>query len=158
MPAGLPKIEVTFTVDANGLLTVSAVERRSEKQAAIQIVPNHGLTKDEVDRMEIESYAHAREDLAAHRLIDLRNQARLDVKQIQRQLVKIGDEVDTAYRSEIEQHIATVEGFVDAAEPDGDAFGTALTAMDHATVRLAEMAIAKTLREEGIEVSAGGEG
>ncbi|MAE61813.1 MAG: molecular chaperone DnaK, partial [Planctomycetaceae bacterium] len=145
MPAGLPKIEVTFTVDANGLLTVSAVERRSEKRAAIQIVPNHGLTKDEVDRMEMESYAHAREDLAAHRLIDLRNQARLDVKQIQRQLEKIGDEVDTAYRGEIEQHISTVEGFVDAAEPDGDAFGTALTAMDHATVRLAEMAIAKTL-------------
>ena len=83
MPAGLPKVEVTFLVDANGVLNVQAVEKRSEKRASIQIVPNHGLTREEVDRMEAASYEHAAEDMLAHRLIDLRNQARLDMRAIE---------------------------------------------------------------------------
>ena len=78
MPAGLPKIEVTFLVDANGILNVSAVEQRSGKAAKIQIIPNHGLTRDEVERMEADAFEHARDDMTAHQLIDLRNQARLD--------------------------------------------------------------------------------
>jgi molecular chaperone DnaK (HSP70) len=63
MPAGIPQLEVEFLVDANGVLNVSATEKRSGKRAGIQIVPNHGLTADEVDRMEAESLVHAREDM-----------------------------------------------------------------------------------------------
>ena len=150
MPAGLPKIEVTFLVDANGILSVSAVEKRSEKRASIQIVPNHGLTRDEVDQMERDSLEHAREDMTAHRLIDLRNQARLDLRAVQRQLDKVGEEVPADYRQEIEAKAAAVQAFVDtdADAVDLEAFHQALNAMDQSTVRLAEMAIAKTLREE----------
>jgi molecular chaperone DnaK len=151
MPAGLPKLEVTFLVDANGILTVDAVERRSEKRASIQIVPNHGLTREEVQRMEMESYEHAVADMTAHRLIDLRNQARMDVRQIQKQLEKVGDELDAEYRQEIADHVAKVQSFIEADDPDANAFSKALTEMDHATVRLAELAIARTLRDEGIE-------
>jgi molecular chaperone DnaK (HSP70) len=151
MPAGLPKIEVTFLVDANGILSVQAVEKRSEKRAAIQIVPNYGLTREEVDRMERESYAHAVEDMTAHRLIDLRNQARLDMRAIARQLAKVGEELDGALRGDIEEKMRAVQGFVDAETPDAEAFAQALTAMDHATTRLAELAIAKTLREDQAE-------
>ena len=147
MPAGLPKIEVTFLVDANGILNVSAVEKRSETQASIQIVPNHGLTREEVAQMEAASFAHAREDMTAHRLIDLRNQARLDMRAIQRQLDKVGDELDTDYREDIERKMAAVKQFVESDAPDADAFAQALTAMDHATVRLAEIAIKHALRE-----------
>ena len=108
--------------------------------------------------MELESYEHAREDLAQHRLIDLRNQARLDIRQIRKQLEKVGDEADGDYRTAVEQHIQTVEDFVNAEGPDGDAFANALTAMDHATIQLAELAIAKTLRDEGIDLpTVGGE-
>jgi molecular chaperone DnaK (HSP70) len=148
MPAGLPKVEVTFLVDANGVLNVRAVEKRSEKRASIQIVPNHGLTREEVDRMEAESYAHAAEDMTAHRLIDLRNQARLDIRAIEKQLAKVGDEIDPAYRSEVEANVARVRALADAPDADADTFHEALDAMDKSTVRLAEMAIAKTLREE----------
>lgn len=148
MPAGFPKIEVTFLVDANGVLSVSAVERRSEKTARIQIVPNHGLTQDEVRRMEAESLSHAKEDMTAHRLIDLRNQARLDLRAIERQMAKVGDLLDTSYRAEVESKMAVVRGYVEAQHPDAELFAKALTAMDHATVRLAEIAIAKTLRDE----------
>lgn len=151
MPAGLPKIEVTFMVDANGILTVQAIEKRSEKAASIQVVPNHGLTREEVDQAELASYEHAREDMLEHQLIDLRNQAKLDIRQIHKQYEKLGDEVPDDYRREIEQHVEKVQSYVDAENPDPGEFNEALTAMDHATVRLAEMAIAKTLREEGGE-------
>ncbi|MCX5661453.1 MAG: Hsp70 family protein [Planctomycetota bacterium] len=150
MPAGLPKIEVTFLVDANGILNVSAIEKRSEKSAGIQIVPNHGLSRDEVRQIEAQSLAHAREDMTAHRLIDLRNQARLDIRAIERQLAKVGDAIDAEYRDQVAASVAKVKGFVDAAAPDADAFAKALTEMDHGTVRLAETAIRKTLQDEGL--------
>src|SRR5690606_1367337 len=98
MPAGFPKIEVTFLVDANGILNVSAVERRSEKYASIQIIPNHGLTRDEVSRIEHDSLVHARADMNAHQLIDLRNQARLDMRAIERQMTKAGDDLTPEVR------------------------------------------------------------
>jgi molecular chaperone DnaK (HSP70) len=148
MPAGLPKIEVTFLIDANGILSVRATELRSGRRAAIQVVPNHGLTREEVARIEAESLEHARDDMSTHRLIDLRLNARLDVRNIRRQLDKLGEELDADYRSEIEQHVAKVEGFIEADQPDADAFQEAMTAMDHATIRLAEISIARTLRED----------
>jgi len=149
MPAGLPKIEVTFLVDANGILNVQAVEQRSGKRASIQVVPNHGLTREEVDRMEAESYEHAQEDMTAHRLIDLKMNAQLDIRHIRKQLERVGEQIDEAYRREVEDHIAKVEGFIEqGADADAEAFAQALTAMDHATIRLAEMNIARTLREE----------
>jgi len=148
MPAGLPKIEVTFLIDANGILSVSAVEKRSEKAASIQIVPNHGLSREEVARIERESLTHAKSDMTAHRLIDLRNQARLDIRAIERQIKKVGDGIEADYRTQIEVKVERVKAFVAAQNPDADAFATALTEMDHATVRLAEVAIQKTLNEE----------
>ena len=150
MPAGLPKIEVTFLVDANGVLSVHAVEQRSGKRASIQLVPHHGLTRGEVDRIEQESFEHAREDMTRHRLIDLRMNARLDIRQIHKQLDKVKNDLDADYRREVEEHVEKVQGFIDAHDEDidADAFAEALTAMDHATVRLAEMNIARTLKED----------
>ena len=150
MPAGLPKIEVTFLVDANGILNVSAIEKRSEKAAGIQVVPNHGLSRQEVSRIESQSLEHAREDMATHRLIDLRNQARMDVRAIERQIAKVSDEVDQNYRQEIEQHVSRVKALADSPAPGLDEFHQALDDMDKSTVRLAELAIAKTLRQDGI--------
>lgn len=150
MPAGLPKIEVTFLVDANGILNVSAVEKRSEKAASIQIVPNHGLSREEVSRMEAQGVEHAREDMTTHRLIDLRLHAQGDIRAIERQLKKVGDQIDAEYRAEIEAKIEVVRRFMAAppeSPPDPDAFAQALTAMDHATVRLAEIAIKQALVE-----------
>ena len=135
-------------VDANGVLNVRAVEKRSEKQASIQIVPNHGLTREEVQQMENDSYAHAAQDMAAHRLIDLRNQARLDIRAIEKQLAKVGDEMDADYRAEVQQRVAEVKAMAEASDVDLDQFHEALDAMDKSTVRLAELAITMTLREE----------
>lgn len=98
--------------------------------------------------MEAESVTHAREDMTAHRLIDLRNQARLDIRAIERQLAKVGAQVDPPERADIERRVAQVRALAEADRPDPDAFHRALDAMDKATVRLAELAIRQTLTEE----------
>ncbi|WP_428387959.1 Hsp70 family protein [Mucisphaera sp.] len=148
MPAGLPKVEVTFLVDANGILSVEAVEKRSERRASIQIVPNHGLTREQVLTMEAEALGHAVEDMTAHRLIDLRNQARLDLRAIGKQLEKAGDQLSEEEQATMKANMAAVQRFVDDPNPDADAFAQALDKMDKASIPLAEKAIAVTLRQD----------
>ncbi|MEM1355418.1 MAG: Hsp70 family protein [Planctomycetota bacterium] len=150
MPAGLPKIEVTFLVDANGVLTINAVEQRSGRRTRVQVIPNHGLTRDEVERIERESFDHAQADMTAHRLIDLKLNARLDLRNIQGQLDRVGDQLDPAYRAELDEHMARVQSHIDAPDDraDADRFHQDLTAMDHATIPLAEAAIKQTLKPD----------
>jgi hypothetical protein len=100
--------------------------------------------------MEEASYAHAREDMTAHRLIDLRNQARLDLRHIERQLERTAADLEPDYRAAIDEKMSLVRRLIDEPAPDADGFLKALTAMDHATIRLAEIAIKKTLDEEGL--------
>src|SRR5437588_8912824 len=75
MPAQLPQVDVTFLVDANGLLTVSAKEQRSGKEMKVTVQPSHGLTQDEVENRVLESVEHARADFQARRFIELKNKA-----------------------------------------------------------------------------------
>src|SRR5215475_7641402 len=75
MPAGLPRIEVRFQIDANGILSVSARELRTGIEQAIEVKPSYGLTDQEVERMLIESFEHAEADFEARLLIDARNEA-----------------------------------------------------------------------------------
>ena len=150
MPAGLPKLKVTFVVDANGVLTVTATEQRSGRRARTQVVPNHGLTREEVDQIERESFEHAQADMNAHRLIDLRLNARLDIRNIRKQIERVGEEIDADYRNQIGGHIDRVQAMIDAPDAgvDADAFQQALHDLDHATLKLAEVAIAQTLRAD----------
>ncbi len=75
MKAGLPLVEVTFRVDANGILTVSALEKRSQTDASIEVIPFHGLTQQEIDDLLEASYEHAIEDFNARQLIEFRQTA-----------------------------------------------------------------------------------
>src|SRR5712692_9833864 len=75
MPAGLPKIEVTFLIDANGILQVHAKELRTGKAASIEVKPTYGLAETDVQRMIEESYTFAEADVEARLLIDARNEA-----------------------------------------------------------------------------------
>jgi molecular chaperone DnaK (HSP70) len=153
MPAGIPKLRVEFLVDANGVLNVSAVELRSGKRAALQVVPNHGLTRREVERIEAESFAHAREDMTRHRIVDLIANTRLDLHWIGRQLTRLGDKIEPGYRAELTGQIAALTARVEAAEKDwrsvdADALHAAKEALDRASVRLHEVSIAESLRGE----------
>jgi molecular chaperone DnaK (HSP70) len=155
MPAGIPQIEVEFLVDANGILTVSAVERRSGKRASIQVAPRFGLSRDEVDAMEAQALAHAREDMRMHRVIDLAVNAALDLKWISEALDRVRDELEPAYRAELEARMQRLRGLIEQARaaPGGiqaDEFHRAKEELDRASMRLHEIAIARSLREQSI--------
>ena len=75
MPAGLPRIEVRFLIDANGILHVSAREQRSGKESEIQVQPSYGLTDEQVETMILDSFDNAEQDLAERQLIEARNEA-----------------------------------------------------------------------------------
>lgn len=152
MPAGIPKLEVTFLIDANGVLTVSAVEQRSGKRADIQIVPNHGLTESEVEAIEAASYEHAREDMQRHRVVDLITNAKLDLKWIGERFDRYGAKLEPEARAALETTIAELRAHIEGAEADwrssdANAFHAAKEAVDRASVRLQEIGIAESLRE-----------
>jgi molecular chaperone DnaK (HSP70) len=153
MPAGIPQVEVSFLVDQNGVLSVSAKEKRSGTEASIQVVPTYGLTQDEVDRMERESVEHARTDMRVHRVIDLRVHSELDLKWIGEALSRVRSALPADYVAELERAMADVRTRCDAAarDPgavDADAFHRAKQALDVLTMRVHESAIAETLRRD----------
>ena len=75
MPAGLPRVQVQFQIDANGILSVTATELRTNLEQTVEVKPSYGLTDDEVERMLLESFEHAEADVAARLLIDAKNEA-----------------------------------------------------------------------------------
>jgi molecular chaperone DnaK (HSP70) len=143
---------VEVAVDAGGVLSVSAVERRSGKRAAIQVVPNHGLTRDEVDRIERESLAHAREDMTQHRVVDLVANSKLDLHWVRKQMEKHVAKLPPVQRAALEAGADALAGFIAAAEKDwkgvdAGEFNRAKEELDRASVPLHEVAIAESLRE-----------
>jgi molecular chaperone DnaK (HSP70) len=160
MPAGIPQVEVEFLVDENGVLAVTAAERRSGRRASVQVVPTYGLTPDDVERMERESFAHAREDMRAHRVVDLVANARLDLKWIGDALARVRDELEPAYVASVEAAMDRLRGFVAAAEADAlavdaDRFQRAKESLDVESVRVHEVAIARSLRGSTVPGGAG---
>ena len=144
MPAGLPKVEVEFLIDANGILKVAAKETRSGKQASIQIIPNHGLTRDEVKRIADESIAFAQADVDAHRRIDLVNQVAFDTHKAEQMLAKVGDELEAAEHERILAEIAKLRKLAETTD-DLDALHHALDAFGKGTLELAELGIRQAL-------------
>jgi len=153
MPAGVPKLVVEFLVDANGVLNVSAMEERSGKRAAIQIVPNHGLTREEVDRIEAESFEHARDDMTQHQVVDLVTNSKLDYKWISERFEKHAELLDDSYREELGGKLDALMGFIERASADWrsvepNAFHSAKEDLDRASMRLQEIGIAESLRAD----------
>lgn len=153
MPAGVPKLVVEFLIDANGVLSVSAVEERSGKRAQIQIVPNHGLSRDEVDRIEQESFTHAKEDMNRHRVVDLVTNSKLDIKWISERFERYGQLLEADEHEAIETALKAMREFVAKAEQDWqsvdpNAMYAAKTTLDESSVRLQEIGIAQSLKED----------
>lgn len=145
MPAGIPKVEVEFLVDANGILNVAAREERSGVQASIQIAPNRGLTQDEVERMAREGIAHGRADLAAHRRVDLCNQVAFDTHKTEQMLERVGDRLGVEERRRITDDIAALRRLAETSS-DLDELHRALDSFGRSTLRLAEIGISEALK------------
>jgi molecular chaperone DnaK len=101
-PRGVPQIEVTFDIDANGILHVSAKDKGTNKEQSIRITSSSGLSKEEVDKMKADAQAHSAEDRKRKEEIDIKNQADNLVFQTEKQLKEFGDKVNTSTKSKIE--------------------------------------------------------
>ena len=148
MPAGMPRIQVTFLIDANGILNVSARELKSGKEASVQITPSHGLTRDEVDRMVKESYAHAREDMTAHRLIDLRNEAARILSAIDKALANAPSALNAPQRAALDAAVADLKNKM--AGDDPEAVWDAMTAANDAAMPLTQTQMDEVLRKTAV--------
>jgi molecular chaperone DnaK len=118
MPAQLPQVDVTFLVDANGLLTVSAKEQRSGQEMTVTVQPAHGLNQDEVERLVLESVEHAHADFTARRLIELKNKADGDLRHTEKGLTAAGSQIDADDRRKIDAAIANLRAAKEGNDPD----------------------------------------
>jgi molecular chaperone DnaK len=107
-PRGIPQVEVTFDIDANGILNVSAKDRATGKEQAITITASSGLTKDDIDKMVREAETHADEDKKRREEIEVKNQADSLAYSIERQLAEHGEKIPAADKTAIEEAIKEV--------------------------------------------------
>lgn len=107
-PRGVPQIEVTFDIDANGILQVSAKDKGTGKEQKITITASSGLSKEEVERLAREAQEHAAEDAKKKELIDARNEADSLIYTVERLLREQGDKIPANLKSEIDGKIAAV--------------------------------------------------
>ncbi|HMA34405.1 MAG TPA: molecular chaperone DnaK, partial [Chloroflexia bacterium] len=107
-PRNVPQVEVTFDIDANGILNVTARDKASGKEQRITITASSGLSKDEVDRMVKEAEAHAEEDKQRRELIELRNQADTLSYSTEKTLQEHGEKIPAAVKTDVEQKLAAL--------------------------------------------------
>jgi molecular chaperone DnaK len=108
-PRGMPKIDVTFDIDANGILNVSARDQKTGKEAKIRIESSSGLSKDEVEKMRRDAESHADEDKRKKELADVRNEADSSVWQVERLLKEHGDKLSESDRAPVQAAVDRVK-------------------------------------------------
>ena len=135
-PRGMPQIEVSFDIDANGILNVSAKDKATGKENTIVIKSSSGLSDEEIEAMVADAEAHAEEDAKAKELIDAKNQAETMVHSVKKTLEEAGDKVDDAEKASIEAAIAEVEDVVE--EGDAEAINAKVEALMQSSHKLAE--------------------
>ena len=109
LPAGLPRIEVAFFIDANGILNVSAKDLHTGKEQAIEVKPSYGLTEKEVERMVQESFDYAEEDIRARQLIESRNEADIVVRGTTKALTQGDGLISKDVRRTIEEALSDLK-------------------------------------------------
>ena len=160
-PRGMPQIEVTFDIDANGILHVSAKDKATGRENKITIKANSGLSEDEVQRMVKDAEAHAEEDQKARAAVEARNQCDALVHSVKKTLSEHGDQVSEEEKGKIEQALKDAEEALKGNDKDEiEAKSQALAA---ASQKLAEKMYAQSQQEPGAEgasadASAGTEG
>jgi molecular chaperone DnaK len=144
MPAGMPKIEVVFLIDANGILQVTATEQRTGKASAIEVKPTYGLSETDVERMVEESFTFAEADVEARLLIEARNEADTVITHVERALGQGASLVGAEERAAIETALEALRRARGGS--DRDLIREATTAMNRATEHLAEVMMDTALK------------
>jgi molecular chaperone DnaK len=113
-PRGTPQIEVTFDIDANGILSVTAKDKGTGKEQKVKIEVGSGLSKDDVERMARDAQAHAADDKKRREMVDLKNQADSMAYQAEKQLKDNADKVDAATKGKVEAAIADLKKAIES--------------------------------------------
>jgi molecular chaperone DnaK len=113
-PRGMPQIEITLDIDANGILKVSARDKKTNKENKITIKANSGLTEEEIERMVQDAEANAEADKVARTLVDAKNNADAQVHGINKALAEHGDKITAEQRTAIEEAVKTIEEAIKA--------------------------------------------
>jgi molecular chaperone DnaK len=150
MPAGMPRVQVQFQIDANGILSVTARELRTEIEQTIEVKPSYGLTDDEVERMLLDSFEHAEADFAARLLIEARNEAESVIMATEKTLraPEYGDiarlDLEPGERERIDAALADLKAVLNG--DDRDRLQAATQVLNDATRHLAEVAMNRTVK------------
>src|SRR5690606_14772573 len=137
-PRWLPQIEVTFDIDANGILNVSAKDKATGKSQNIVIKASSGLSEEEIERMVSEAAAHAEEDRKFRELVDARNQADALIHTAEKSLKDLGDKVSGEDRHAVESAISDLKSVLD--KDDKDAIQRKTNALAEASAKIAQKA------------------
>ncbi len=140
-PRGMPQIEVTFDIDANGILHVSAKDKATGKENKITIKANSGLSEEEIKRMEEDAAAHADEDKALREVVDARNAADGMIHSVKKSLTEHGDKLDADEKAKIEAAIKDVEDVL--KDGDKDTIEAKTNALMEASQKLGEKVYAE---------------
>nr|MBP6931141.1 Hsp70 family protein [Candidatus Paceibacterota bacterium] len=143
-PRGMPQVEVTFDVDANGILNVKAKDKSSGKEQSIRIEASSGLTKEDITKMQAEAETHAEEDKKKKEVVDMKNTAEMMIFTAEKSLKDYGDKISSDLKSRVE---GVIENVKRAKE------GTDMEAIKNATEMLsAEMSkIGEEMQKAGAE-------
>ena len=152
---GTPQIEVTFDIDANGILHVSAKDKATGKENKITIQASSGLSEAEIQQMVQDAEAHAEEDKKAAELVQARNHADGMIHTVKKSLADYGDKVDAAEKEKIEAAIKTVEDAIQG--DDKEKIESTTQELMTASQKIGEMMYADMQKEQGAEGTAGAE-
>jgi molecular chaperone DnaK len=162
-PRGMPQIEVTFDIDANGIVHVSAKDLGTGKEQSIKITASSGLSEEEINKLVKDAEAHAEEDKKKKELIDARNQADTLMYSVEKNVKEFGDKIDASEKAKIEDAIARVKKAI--AGDDLEEIKAAQEQLSEASHKLAEAMYAKAGQQNagtgtqpgyGAEQAAGG--
>ncbi|MDD5723259.1 MAG: molecular chaperone DnaK [Syntrophales bacterium] len=156
-PRGLPQIDVTFDIDANGIVHVSAKDLGTGKEQSIKITASSGLSESEIDKLVKDAEAHGEEDKKKRELIELKNQSDSMIYGVEKNLKEMGDQIDADQKSKIEDSIAKLKTAMEG--DDVDVIKAAHEEATQASHKLAEAIYAKaTAKQEAGTAGASGEG
>jgi molecular chaperone DnaK len=145
-PRGIPQIEVTFDLDANGILHVSAKDLGTGKEQSIRITASSGLSEQEIKRMQKDADLHADEDKKRRELIESKNHADSMIYATEKSLKEVGDKVDAATRGKVESEIANLKKVMEGS--DAAAIKSATESLTQASHKLAEVMYSQATKDQ----------
>ncbi len=152
-PRGVPQVEVTFDIDANGIVHVSAKDLGTGKEQSIRITASSGLSKEEIDKMVRDAESHAAEDKKKRETIEARNQADSMIYNTEKSLKEAGDKIDAVDKGAIENKIADLKKVMDS--DDAEVIKKATDELAQTAHKLAEAMYAQAQQTAGDADSAG---